>query len=183
MPIATGTTFQILSAVDTSRDPTVDNKDGDAAKNSGRLIEVEDDAAGVDDENGWQRRDRETARCLKLGLQGQGNQSLYVGIELERINWTGPVETLLGKSVRHPLLCMHPFFRCGYLVPSQNITGEHCCLQEEIAKCLKACQACQPHIRSSSVPPRLPTTLTLMVISFEKSLTSISQTFKWKGIR
>lgn len=100
MPVAAGTLFQIQSAIDTAHDPTLDSKNNDAAKNSGRLIEVEDENVAGDDDSGWQRRDREAARCLKLGLQKQnsGNR-MFIGIELERINWNGPVENLPGKMV------------------------------------------------------------------------------------
>ena len=95
--IPCGQVYNILAAIDVSREPT-DQKENDDTK-GGRIIEVEDDESNDSDEAYSESR-RESSRCLKLGLQCTVTGSMIIGVELEQINWNRPMGELVGKRVK-----------------------------------------------------------------------------------
>ena len=94
MPVPQGQAFDILSAVDVAQEPKAEN---DASNASGRLLDVEE-AEEDGPSNAW-RPNAPGKRCLKLALKVVDSDQILVGIELSRIGWEDPPNTLVGKRV------------------------------------------------------------------------------------
>lgn len=101
--------YNILSAVDVCQEPSESNQPTSNTV-SGRLLDIE---AGEDDEDGrLENSSISRNRCLKLGLGKIGTGDVHIGIELTRLNWSLPIDTLLGKTVHSRIFQSR--FSCVY---------------------------------------------------------------------
>lgn len=93
MPVSHGQVFDILSAVDVAQEP---KSEQNASNVSSRLLDVEENE---EDSSGTWKPNAPGKRCLKIALKDVNSDQIIIGIELTRIAWEYPPNSLVGKRV------------------------------------------------------------------------------------